>query len=335
MHRLTYIDILKGWSILSIVFLHFEDGILPSWLNAWIGNYMISAFYFTSGWLAGVRNQELSTRALFNKRLRTLGIPYLWFSLIILFFDLIWWVLGNYDGHFIAREVYKTLTLRGIGTLWFLPALFGGEIIFRTLLNKKKGWLIVLFLIINFIYLNGYNVWSSEYRNLSTTNQIIDAPFFTINKILRAWPVIGIGYLLARSCNPILSKAPKWTILLTGIGITGFSIWICGGLARISFHYFSFLIIPMLGPIGLLLLAYIIPSGITERFLSYWGKNSLVLMATHYSLFLVVFQAIDQIIFNAPFTGWRTLIWFAITILIEIPVVWLFNNKLTFMLGKR
>ena len=335
MNRLTYIDILKGWAILSIVLLHFEVGVFPGWLNAWIGNYMITAFYITSGWLTGVKNQELSTRALFYKRLRTLGIPYLWFSLIILVFDLIWWALGNYDGRFIAREVYKTITLRGIGTLWFLPALFGGEMIFRALLNKKRIGLIVLALVITIIYMNGYNVWSTEYRNLNTTNQIIDAPFYTIRKILGAWPVIGIGYLLARGCSPILLKASKWTVLLLGVLITGISIWICSGLAGISFHYFNFLIIPVLGPIGLLLLAYILPNGIAEKFLSYWGRNSLVLMATHYSLFLVVFQAIDQFLFNTPFSGWRTLVWFAITILLEIPVVWLFNNKLTFMLGKR
>jgi len=62
--RLDYIDILKGLSILCITFLHFEAGVIPLWLNVWIGMFMVSAFYFTSGWVMGLKDDKMSVTVL-------------------------------------------------------------------------------------------------------------------------------------------------------------------------------------------------------------------------------------------------------------------------------
>ena len=303
MVRLKYIDILKGLSILCITLLHFEDGIFPSWLNAWIGNFMISAFYFTSGWIAGINKKKISVKQLFYKRLQSLGKPYLYFSLLILGFDILWMLLGHYDIYFLIRELYKTITLRGIGTLWFLPSLFFGELIFRYLLNKRSIILYLIFLGIALIYLHYYYIWSMSWRNLSITNQIIDAPFYTIRKICFALPVICIAYLLSSYFNNRLSQIKSRWIVVMGFAVTSLSIYICGGFCPFSFGYFSPLITPVIGPLGLLLLLYPIKSGYMCKFLSFWGVNSLILMVTHYSILLVVIQTIDFTIFQQPFSG--------------------------------
>ena len=234
MGRLLFIDILKGWSILCIVFLHFENGIIPGWMNAWIGFFMISAFYFTSGWLAGIKSKDITVKELVKKRWKTLGKPYIYFSILILTFDLFLVLLGHYDLNYIAREVYKTITLRGIGTLWFLPALFGGEVIFRYLLNKKSIVLVIIAIFFTLVYLHYYYIWLAKYRNLSEINQIIDAPFFTLRKILSAWPVIGIAYLISQFFNSKLKKSKTYIILLFGIIITGASIYLNGGFCPFS-----------------------------------------------------------------------------------------------------
>ena len=334
MGRLLYIDILKGWAILCIVFLHFENGIVPAWMNTWIGLYMISAFYFTSGWLAGIRPRDITVKELIKKRWNSLGKPYIYFSIFILLFDIILWIAGHYDIKYIVREIFKTITLRGIGTLWFLPALFGGEIIFRYLLNKRSTLLIIISLIITLTYLHYYYFWLANYRNLSVTNQLIDAPFFTIRKILSAWPVIGIAYLISHYFNPLLAKSKKYIIIFFGVIFTAFSIYLNGGFSSISLGDFFPLISPVIGPLGLLLLAYPIKKGIIVRFLSFWGINSLVMMVTHYSFLLVICQILDQTIFHAPFSGIRTIIWFIITVNVEYPIVWFFNHKAKWMLGK-
>lgn len=334
MGRLLYIDILKGWSILCIVFLHFENGIIPGWMNAWIGFFMISAFYFTSGWLAGINPKDITVKELAKKRWKTLGKPYIYFSILILAFDLFLMLLGHYDLNYIAREVYKTITLRGIGTLWFLPALYGGEIIFRFLLNKKSIVLVIFAIILTLAYLHYYYIWLEKYRNISEINQMIDAPFFTLRKILSAWPVIGIAYLISKHFNPLLKKCKTYIILIFGTIITGVSIYQNGGFSPFSFGDFFPLISPVIGPLGLLLLAYPMKKGFIVNFLSFWGVNSLVMMVTHYSILLVICQIIDQIIFHTTFFGIRTLIWFAITVIAEYPIVWFFNHKAKWMLGK-
>lgn len=135
--RARYIDIVKGISIICIVLLHYEDGIIPKQIDMFIGSFMVSMFYVTSGWLDAQREKQQSLKELVRKRWYQLGIPYLWWTAIILVFDLILWGLGYYDIYFIGREIYKSIMLRGIGTLWFLPALFGGEILWN-LIHRKK-----------------------------------------------------------------------------------------------------------------------------------------------------------------------------------------------------
>ncbi len=334
MGRLLYIDILKGWSILCIAFLHFEDGIIPGWMNAWIGFFMISAFYFTSGWLAGIKPKDISVKELAQKRWQSLGKPYIYFSLLILAFDVILLILGHYDLKFIAREIYKTITLRGIGTLWFLPALFGGEVIFRFLLNKRSILWVIVALTITLVYLHYYYFWAANYRNINEVYQLVDAPFFTIRKILYAWPTIGIAYLISKEFNSKLLEMKPLSVLLIGIGVTAISVYVCGGFCPISFGDFSPLIVPVIGPFGLLLLAYPMKKGFFVNFLSFWGVNSLVMMVTHYSILLVICHILDEAIFHAPFSGIRTLIWFVITVIAEYPIVWFFNHKAKWMLGK-
>ncbi len=335
MGRLQYIDILKGWSILCIMLLHYEEGIFPGWLNAWVGNFMISAFYFTSGWLAGIRPRDITVKELAKKRWQTLGKPYFYFSILILAFDLILFAVGYYDLKFIARELYKTITIRGIGTLWFLPALFGGEIIFRWILNKNNRILLIVTILLSLIIIHYYYYFYFKYRNVSDVHRMIEAPLFTIRNIILAWPIIYIGYALGKHIGAKLSNSNIYGILTIGIIITGISIYYNGGFCPFSFGIVTPLIVPVIGPFGLLLLAYPIKgNNIAARFLSFWGVNSLVMMVTHYSITLVLCKIIDQHLFHLPFTGVKTLIWFAISVFITYPIAWFFNNKAKWMLGK-
>ena len=136
MTRHRYIDIVKGLSILCIVLLHYEVGVFPKELNIFIGSFMITAFYVTSGWLDAMGSKAISIKEYTRKRFQQLGKPYIYWSVIILMFDLILCLFNYYDAQYLAKEIYKTITLRGIGTLWFLPALFFGGIIWQWLKRK-------------------------------------------------------------------------------------------------------------------------------------------------------------------------------------------------------
>jgi hypothetical protein len=78
-----------------------------------------------------------------------------------------------------------------------------------------------------------------------------------------------------------------------------------------------------------------LPKNPVSRFFSFWGRNSLILMATHYSILMEICLVINRdCLGHAEFEGLNTLLFFVVTILVEYPIVWFFNHKCQFMLGK-
>ena len=59
-------------------------------------------------------------------------------------------------------------------------------------------------------------------------------------------------------------------------------------------------------------------------------------MCTHYSITMEIIKTFDRTLLHNPtFEGPITLIYFAISVILTYPLVYLFNGKLKFMLGKR
>ena len=223
--RLNYIDTTKGVAILCITFLHFEQGVIPGWLNTWIGMFMISAFYVTSGWVTGINDKPITAKELFKKRIRQLGIPYLWFSLLIILFDILWVALGLMESGILLRDIYKTIVLRGIGTLWFLPVLLIGEYIFTIIKNCKKVWLWAVIglcttLLVNYVY----NCIWLPLRDNSELYKILDAPMQPIVRGLYAWPIIAIGYLLGKRWGKSIMNVNKIKLLSISVLLFAVSI---------------------------------------------------------------------------------------------------------------
>lgn len=293
--------------------------------------FMITAFYFTSGWLQGISSKQRSVKELFQKRLRSLGIPYLWFVLLILSFDVVWILCGYAEWKLLATHIYNAAILRGIGTLWFLPALFGGEMIFAWLRNKNNLLLTLTVFVGTMLYLHYFNQWHYTYRELSDLNRIIDAPFHAFSRVVSAWPVIGLGFLFGKFYNQQLERLSFIQQFAWGVGILivmNASIWLGIGYGT------SFFTNALLA-LGWMLVFMSLPKNPISHFFSFWGKNSLILMATHYSILMEICVVINrEWLGHAELEGINALWFFVATILLEYPIVWLFNHKLKFMLGK-
>jgi len=335
--REKYIDIIKGISIVCIVLLHYEEGIFPKELNIWIGSFMITSFYFTSGWLIGMSNKSQTVRAHIKKRSHSLVVPYVWFSIIILVFDIIFVLIGEFDIKIFYRDVYKFFTLRGIGTLWFIPALLGGEIIFIYFKNKKLIFKLLIILI-TIVYLSGYNYWQEIYAYKNEFFRIIDAPFCMLYNIARAWPVIMLAYYIYVHANSIILKLSRLQIAIVSILFMTISYFTANYLYvfNIDINDVIWLFVaPVIGPFGLLLFVKLTENFIINKFFNFWGKNSLILMLTHYSIVMEICIVINKFWFNEDtLFGINGLIFFAITIIIEYPIVYFINNKAKFLLGK-
>ena len=332
--RLDYIDATKGVAILCITFLHFEQGVIPAWLNIWIGLFMISAFYVTSGWVTGINDKPITAKQLFKKRIRQLGIPYLWFSLLIILFDLLWVSVGLMGSDIMLRDIYQTIVLRRIGTLWFLPVLLIGECIFTLIKNSKRRWLWAAVAMLITVSVNyAYNsIWLPK-SNISELNKMLDAPMQPIVRGLYAWPIIAIGYLLGKKWGKVIMQTNKIKLLITSALIFAISLILVVN-PPINVYYINGVLSNVLPAVAFMCLFAIFAKGI--RFFTYWGANSLILMCTHFSITMEILMAFDKQILHHPvFEGPRTIVYFAICILLTYPFVWLFNGKLKFMLGRK
>lgn len=331
MTRERYIDIVKGFSILCITFLHYEQGILPSTVNVFIGSFMITAFYVISGWVSAMNSSNRTMKELIQKRWKQLGIPYLWWTLIILAFDFILLLCGYYDSKFIGREIYKTITFRGIGTLWFLPALFGGEIVWYWLKRQNKIIIILLVFLVTLLYQYFYGkvfVGKTE-----TIYRIIDAPFRTISNIMTAWIGIAFGYYTYMVLKNNILKSSKLILGFWGLIFCVFAFITANFLPPFLSIFWS-LFAPLFGPLGFLLLAKSIQQFKPLTYLSFWGMNSLNLMVTHYSIIMVLFTIIIEKFFNQSMFGWISIICFILSMPVQHLLVMLIDKYAKFTLGK-
>ncbi len=336
MVRCDYLDCVKGVSILAITFMHLENGVIPLWLNSWIALFMITSFYFASGWIFAIKPQIDTPKNLFSKRIRQLGIPYLWFALLILVFELIWYCFGQTTLNIIGRDIYKFLTLRGIGTLWFLPVLFLGEMLFSSIVSSKRPWLYGCVLLIisvcsSYFY---YVEWRPIIEN-DELYKILDSPIRPIVMALNAWPIIGVGYLIGKKINGLLVKNNKWLSALAGCIVLIVSVWFVIAPPFKFFYVNEFIsnILPAIGFIGVFTL---LSSTWIGQFFKYWGKHSLIMMCTHFSITMELLMAFDYyVLHHDEFSGPITIVYFCVTVLITYPLVKLFEGRLSFMLGKK
>lgn len=332
MKRERYVDIVKGLSILCITLLHYENGIFPLYINVFIGSFMITTFYVISGWVSAMHQSKRSIQDLIRKRWKQLGIPYFLWTGIILSFDIVLWGLGYYDKEFIGKEIYKSIMLRGIGTLWFLPALFGGEIIWYWLKKQNKVWIILLALIFTLCYQYYYCHFFANRTEM--IYHIINVPFRTISNILHAWVGIAFGFY---SFN-IVQKKLNYISNQYKLGIIGLTL---GVFSFITANYlpaflspFWDLFAPLFGPLGWLLLAKTFQNSKLLNYLNFWGLNSLSLMVTHYSIIMVLFIIIVERVFDKPFNGWITIICFLLSLPVQYLLVIVINRYAKFTIGK-
>ena len=333
--RLDYIDATKGVAILCITFLHFEKGVIPVWMNTWIGMFMISTFYFTSGWISGINNRQVKPNELLKKRIKQLGVPYLWFSLLIIIFEVLWVAAGLMESNILLRDIYKTLVLRGTGTLWFLPVLIIGEYIFAIVRNSKRKWLIAaIFMAITLAANHAYNNLWLPIRELSELNKLIDAPMQPIVRGLYAWPIVALGYVIAKRWGDSIAKANKAILLAISATLLATSILLVID-PPLNIHYINGVLCNTLPAMAFMCLFAVFTKNIITEFFTYWGVNSLILMCTHYSITMEILMAFDRHILHYPvFEGPVTILYFAVCILLTYPLVYLFNGKLRFMIGK-
>lgn len=283
--RLAYIDMVKGVGIILVVLGHstyVSEGVLT-----WLASFHMPLFFIVSGILFAHRNSEREPfGAYVKKRLLGMMVPYFWFSLIYILIDY-YYLYAHPEimsQEFIRSAILQALSLYGISVLWFLPAIFLGEICFYGLVQKCAPWLLGL---IGFIF-----AWvpSLGMKLIQTYVNMEESPAVTwfgnlLIALLRVFPAVVfllIGYGIYTWIGRMHLKPclEVWT----GIGCLFLNCAVSFANGRVDMHFlvfnnvFYFYLGACSAALGLLLIfRHVKPLWL----LGFLGSNSLVVMLTH------------------------------------------------------
>lgn len=328
--RKAWIDQAKGIGMILIVLGHIVQGSNP--LCRWISSFHVPLFFILSGMLIAVRNPyaQKAPKDILLRKAKQLLYPYLTFSLLTVIYTLI---RGKVDQA--GQIIWLTAVFEGHNTLWFLPTIFLSECMLLILLKSR---------IPNAVGITAVLLGTSVYSALQfyVIGGGIPAEkgfvFLILNGLCRAG--IGFCFMIAGYWAYFLrrytEKIPKGLLFL--ISLAGFFLGaLLGSWNRIpDLHYgvqgnpllyYSSALLQSFGIIALCILA-------NRRCaaLEFFGKHSLIIMATHYPLPVI---ALSSQITGYMSTGMRyadALISCAIALLIESLIILIINRYASFMI---
>lgn len=330
--RERYLDILKGIAIFMVVNVHFPPG-TKLFTNGI--TFHLTSFFLVAGILIRKKEEDkLLYKDTIIKKLKSIIYPYFTLSLVYIIF----WSIIKHSIQ--VDQICYTLSFLGIGTLWFLPPLCIGEIMFIGILKKAKKYINVIipllllialifsyFLTINGItgvaHLNKDRIFESIVCNL----------IIVLMESLISCAYIGVGYILEciiQKTNCLRFK--KIYYFLLGSILLVFNYFVSTKI-KVDIHYATvytpifYLLGTFLGTMGVFNIAYSLENNeFVNKTVGWGGRNSLIIMTTHleYKVVHLSYRIAKYIpIHNQVLTS---LIMLAIILLIEVIIVNTVNN---------
>ena len=323
------IDIAKGIGIFLMVMGHTISNKIAL---QWIYSFHMPLFFFLSGVF---HSQGKNYKEFLEKKVKTLLVPYFFFSIILFLFFLIvsknigfsaeenLSVKENFIGIFLANDVIGLSQMSWGGQLWFLPALFLAENIYYFFCKFKEKTRVILSICCLIL-----NIILSKFIN-------INIPWSWLT-VLVAINFYTCGHLLK---NIILKKEEInniYVVLFFVLNII--SKYFNSGIDMYSNVYGNIVLFLISSYSGIIFLIFFIKNFIKKsKIFEYIGKNSLVVLAFHRRvqtftklLFLYLLQREipnGNIIFDLLYSCWE--------ILLCIPAVIILNKYFPYFIGKK
>jgi len=340
--RLDYFDIAKGIAIILVVLGHLINPKNP--ISIWLYSFHIPLFFIIAGALIKYKREiENKIKVIIPKKMWSLFIPYISFSILYIIyetFNLVIMNIGTLTN--LKSDIYVTMCLRGIGTLWFLPALFFGEILFLIIMKRiskayiKLGIIGLLFalsvLIGNFLGYQNENHIISNYLYI---------PILTIFRSFISLFFIAIGYYIY---SFILSKNIKgYYNLLIGVFLLIANVIISQYNAPVDLNFIiigNVSIYIICGIIGSLSIIFICKALKHNKLLTFYGINSLVIFATHFEFPFrektnIIIKYINENLVNLSNYHLEVITKLAIIFTLELIPIIILNKFFPLILGKR
>lgn len=323
--RLHWIDQARGLSIFAVVYGHN----FPVW-EPYIYSFHVPLFFF----IAGMFHPQTVDRSTVVKRAKSILLPYfLWAAALFLF----WLVVGRNLGSSadLNLSVWKNLVgvfyAQGGQTymdwgipLWFLPCVFV-VFILAALIQKwtsvvgqylLTGLLIALGF--TWAYYSGLHLpWSIDVAMVALFFYFVGGKF---KSLFIQW-----------------NKMTSLLVLLLAMAIHVGAFYLNSGKVDMYRSIYGdplwFLISGLFGSIGYILLFKVLPIG---GFLTYIGKHTIVILATHLRLLSGIKLALIGIlgITVFDFSESQKVLLSILQIILAIPIIWAVNKYAPILDGK-
>jgi len=310
--RKICLDAAKGWGILMVMYGHITQKGNP--FDLYFSIYKISIFFIVSGYLLHMTGSmhRYTLPAFLKRSFRSIGVPYFCYSVIFILYQLIIDLLRGAGrqtvmSHLVNRG-YLMISLRGYSTMWFLSAIFLGEILFALVWHSPLRWKILSAILVIPLCIPVNPLLNSMKANLSSGQyKLFSYPFLALSRGIMAFGYIGAGYLLYGVLRKIRRIRDQ---LATGIICSAAVIVLSRFLRHADLNHMLFgkpfplyLFCSILGPVGVILLFQAVEHWYKMPLLSWTGRNSLIIMATHgtlrfknicYAGFFAVYKLTEQ-----------------------------------------
>lgn len=333
-NRIAWIDALKGFLILLVVFGHINDA---GYCQEWIYSFHLPCFFVISGILLSL-NKKWQNRSFiddFKHSIKTLMYPYLTFGLIRIIVFII-------EGIGIKRLILDLLLFRGSSTLWYLPTLLIAELLFFVIaknIKQNKSFFIILAIIVytgalSFFYAKYFNSFDGTIDNIyKALALLLNAPAGTV--------FIYFGYyfnekFLSKHLENKKSKTDVIVFILSVIVfVSGYCFSQLNGKVDMRYAKFnSTLLFYVFGLISSLALVCIFKFVVKRLVvLEFFGRNSLIIMICHMILELIPLSKwVLGYVITLNDSLWCYLLILVAVMLINSAIIYVINKYLKFLI---
>lgn len=337
-NRVMYIDIARGIAIISVIIAH----VFPkeTYISKLVYLYLIPSFFIYAGLLVNSkRDESLSIKMILNNN-KDILIIYLSISVVYTLYDVIvhGMILGEKSLLILIRwDLLQTFSFFGINVLWFLSALYITKIIFGILTKvikceNKRHFIILL------VSLFAIFIGSIVDKKLGGNNHqgIVTIIYFLSLAILRPLGLLiflDFGNKLNKIIRLIQKNNGYYLIYIVGFLLIIITILVAPFSGNIDWHYMKFeniflmFFISIIGSAGILFLCILIENYFRylSKVLSYFGRNSLLIMILHNYIIIDLLSNFNQNLWNVTYIG-RFLIVLLGTLILTILLENTFNR---------
>ena len=361
--RIVYLDIAKGIGMILVLLGHLQNDTVFSYspyilsLCSWIFSFHMALFFIISGMLMAVKGENAANIKVFTKkRFKSIMVPYFWFSLIYVFIVLYSLLIDKVVPlKTLFIQLWYVFGMYGMNVLWFLPALFAGEILFVFLTQRFKNHKSIIAILLLLTCAIAANQLRGGLPNNAEIYERINELIITLIRPVFACSYIFIGYYIyiglrltgTKLSNSRLLIIPAISVLLV------INIYINTINRPVDFrslvlnNYPLYYLSSISGSLAVILISMLlsgihIGSRINEEtsfpVLKFYGVNSLTFMAVHNNSAIMRLSLLAAMYLNQYLTRARGYICYGIIVLIFLlyvtVTIFIINRFFPFITGR-